>query len=184
MPDALCRRGVLRRATIVLALLAAVAALGFAPRLAHAAGRAGPTPPSLYAPGWQAGAPAIAGRAAWRGGVAAWRAGADLAAEAARYLGSGKFTSLPGPWCADAVSFWLKATGRPPLASRMAASGFAYGRALAAPEAGALVVTSHHVGVVARVYADGSFDMISGNWGHRVAAAHMRVAPGMAFRRP
>ena len=130
---------------------------------AQANGRAGPPPQSPDAPGWSTGAPAIAGRAAWRTGGAAWRSGSDLVAEAARYVGSGKFTTLPGAWCADAVSFWLKATGRPPLANRMAASGFTYGTPDSAPHEGDLVVTSHHVGIVAHVYADGSINETSGN---------------------
>ena len=134
---------------------------------ALASGRAGPAPPSLYTPGWRAGAPAIAAQAAWR-------SGSDLVAEAARTVGEGKFTGLPGAWCADAVSFWLKRTGRPPLASRMAASALSYGpRGFGAP--GELVVmatrraAAGHVGIVERMLPDGSVAIISGNWSRRVA---------------
>ncbi len=160
---------------------------------AEANGRAGPSPPSLYAPGWRAGAPAVAARFAWRtsgdlarsGGDLA-RSGADLVAEAARYLGEGKFTSLPGAWCADAVSFWLERTGRPPLPNRMAASALRYGpRGFGAP--GELVVMrtrreyAGHVGIVERMLPDGSVEIISGNWGRRVARAIVPRAMVTAF---
>jgi uncharacterized protein (TIGR02594 family) len=152
----------------------------------EASGRSGPPSPSLYAPSWQAGAPAIAGRAAWGAGGALARSSSDLVAEAARYVGSGKFTSLPGAWCADAVSFWLKATGRPPLANRMAASALVYGPRVAAPHPGDLVVMrtnrgwAHHVGIVSRVESDGTVWMISGNYRRHVAEARVpRV--GVAF---
>ncbi len=161
------------RRPLAAVLVLAALCLGGA---AEAGGRAGPTPPSLYAPHWSHGAPAIAAGAAWRTGGAAWRSGSGLAAEAARYVGEGKFTQLPGAWCADAVSVWLKATGRPPLPNRMAASALSYGpRGLGAP--GELVVMrtrrgyAGHVGVVERIMPDGSVEIISGNWGRRVARA-------------
>ncbi len=142
---------------------------------AHAHGRAGPPPPSIYTPGWRVGAPAIAARAAWGAGVATWRTGSDLVAEAARYVGSGKFTPFAGPWCADSVSAWLRATGRPPLASRMAAAALTYGPHVSNPSPGDLVVMktrrgyAGHVGVVEGVNADGSIAIISGNWSRHVA---------------
>jgi hypothetical protein len=75
-------------------------------------------------------------------GVAAgaWRCGSGVAADAARDLGAGRFAEWPGAWCADAVSFWLKATGRAPLANRMAASALGYGPHVADPRLGDLVV--------------------------------------------
>jgi uncharacterized protein (TIGR02594 family) len=179
------------------AALLALACLGLA-GAAAAHGRAGPALPSLYAPGWRAGAPAIAGRAAWdatwdatwRGGGALARSGSDLAAEAARYVGAGKFTGLPGAWCADAVSFWLKATGRRPLADRMAASALRYGPHVAEPRPGDLVVmatrrgSAGHVGVVEAVEADGSIAIVSGNWGDRVARGVISRRQATAFVRP
>lgn len=135
------------------------------------------------APGWRAGAAAIAAGAAWR-------SGADLVAEAARYVGSGKFTGLPGAWCADAVSFWLTRTGRAPLANRMAASALRYGPHVASPQAGDLVVmatrrgAAGHVGIVAGVAAGGSIEIISGNWGRRVARAVIPRGDVTAFVRP
>ncbi len=101
--------------------------------------------------------------------------GSDVLAEAARWLGSGNMTGTIGPWCADAVSFWLRRTGHRPLANRLAASALGYGPHLAAPRIGALAVMRTwrglygHVGLVEGVSPDGSIDLLSGNWGHRVA---------------
>jgi uncharacterized protein (TIGR02594 family) len=157
---------------------------------ADAAGRGGTPPPSLYAPGWDAGAPAMVGSAAWGAGGALARSGADLVAEAARYVGSGKFTALPGAWCADAVSFWLEATGRPPLKNRMAASALIYGPHVVNPQPGDLVVMrtrrgyAGHVGVVAAVEPDGSIEIVSGNWRRRVARSVIPRWSVTAFVRP
>jgi hypothetical protein len=106
--------------------------------------------------------------------VATWRTGSDIVAEALRDVGSGKFTSLPGAWCADAVSAWLRATGKPPLASRMAGAALSYGpRGNGAP--GDLAVFmgrrgAYHVGVVVASLGD-RVEVVSGNWGHRVGRA-------------
>ena len=98
---------------------------------------------------------------------------ASLIREAERWLGSGNFTGKPGAWCAGAVSAWLQATGHRPLASGMAASALSYGPRLSAPRVGALAVLgthrrASHVGLVRRVEGD-NIELISGNWGHRVA---------------
>jgi hypothetical protein len=129
---------------------------------------------AFAAPGLTDGAPAIAARAAWGAGAATWRTGSDLVAEAARYVGSGKFTSLPGAWCADAVSFWLQRAGKPPLANRMAGAALSYGpRSVGRP--GDLAVFmgrrgAYHVGVVVASLGD-RVEVVSGNWGHRVGRA-------------
>ncbi len=105
------------------------------------------------------------------------RAGSDVLAEADRWLGSGNMTGMAGPWCADAVSFWLRRTGHRPLANRMVASALNYGPRLSGPKVGALAVISTrrgwagHVGVVEGIEPDGSIRVISGNWGRRVAHA-------------
>ena len=141
---------------------------------AHANGRAGPPPPSIYAPSWRAGAPAIAARAAWR-------TGSSVVDEARRWLGSPKFTGLQGPWCADAVSAWLVRTGQAPLPNRLAASALQRGERVSAPAEGELVVMRTnrgpmgHVGIVEGVEPDGTVDIISGNWGGRVAEG--RISP-------
>jgi hypothetical protein len=118
---------------------------------AVANGRAGPTP-SISGASWDV----------------------SIVSEAARYVGSGKFTQLPGAWCADAVSAWLRAIGRPPLANRMAASALSYGpRGSGAP--GDLAVFmgrrgAYHVGVVVADLGS-EVEIVSGNWSHRVARA-------------
>jgi len=149
------------RASLAAITLAASLCLGGA---AEASGRAAATP-SLYV----SGAPASYGVAGM-----AWQSASGLAVEAARYVGSGKFTSLPGAWCADAVSAWLRATGKPPLASRMAGAALSYGpRGNGAP--GDLAVFmgrrgAYHVGVVVASLGD-RVEGVSGNWGHRVGRA-------------
>ncbi|MDR3464219.1 MAG: CHAP domain-containing protein [Beijerinckiaceae bacterium] len=142
---------------------------------AFANGRAGPAGPNINAPTWKAGAPAFVARAAWHTGQRAYVASSQLVAVALGDLGSGKFTRLPGPWCADAVSAWLVRAGKPPLANRMAASALAYGSHVSNPSPGDLVVMATrrgyagHVGIVEGVNPNGSIAIISGNWGHRVA---------------
>ena len=151
------------------------------PALAN--GRAGPPPPSIHTPGWRVGAPAMAA-------TAAWRTGSSLVDEARRRLGSPKFTGLPGPWCADAVSAWLRDAGKPPLANRMAASALDYGPHVSSPAPGDLVVMrtrrgpAAHVGIVEGVNADGSVRIISGNWRRMVAEADIPRSSVTAFIRP
>ncbi len=103
--------------------------------------------------------------------------GSSALAEATRWIGSGKMTELPGPWCADFVSFVLRRTGHAPLAGRMAADALLYGPRAASPRPGDLVVmrtrrsAAGHVGIVERIEGEGSILIISGNWAHRVARA-------------
>lgn len=134
---------------------------------AEAAGRSGLTPQEVYAPSWQAGAPAIAGQAAWG-------AGSRAVAEAERWLGSVNPTGTIGPWCADFISFVFQRVGLKPLPNRLAASTLAYGAHVADPHPGDLVVIrtrrgyAGHVGIVESVNADGSVTIVSGNSRHRV----------------
>lgn len=110
-----------------------------------------------------------------------------MLAEAARWLGSGNMTGMAGPWCADAVSFWLRRTGHRPLANRLVASALDYGPRLSGPKVGALAVIrtrrgwAGHVGIVEGVEPDGSIRLISGNWGHRVAQATIARNAVVAF---
>jgi uncharacterized protein (TIGR02594 family) len=158
-----------------------VAAVMITPDLALAYGRASPAP-NIFA--------------AWRetesgdGSAPAARpfgASGGVVAEAARWIGSGKFTGQPGPWCADAVSAWLERSGHRPLDGRMASSALAYGQRLERPEIGALAVLgsrrgwASHVGVVSSVEPDGSIHLISGNWGRRVAEAVVFRGSVIAF---
>jgi uncharacterized protein (TIGR02594 family) len=143
-----------------------------------------PKRPDLAAPGWRDGAPAIAAGAAWQGGVAAWRAAADVVAEASRWIGAANPTGTRGPWCADFVSFSLRRVGLPPLPNRMASSALAYGPHTSAPRRGDLAVMPHHVGFVEAIEPDGSIELLSGNWGHRVALARLPRAAFVAFVEP
>jgi len=181
MIDALPSRGAVRRFVLVAALGLAVIVAGLAPRLAHAGGRDGLTPLEFYAPGWRDGAPAIAAGAAWRGAAATWRAGGDVVAEASRWLGSANPTGTIGPWCADFVSFALRRVGLPPLPNRLASSALRYGPQTNAPQRGDLAVMAHHVGFVAGVEADGSIELLSGNYGRRLARARLPRAAFLAF---
>jgi uncharacterized protein (TIGR02594 family) len=148
-----------------------VAGVLLAPEVALAYGRATPMP-NLFAPMSETGSDAGASPASQPFG-----AGGDVVAEAARWIGSGKFTRQPGPWCADAVSAWLQHSGHRPLEGRMASSALAYGPRLERPEVGALAVLggrrgwASHVGVVSGVDGDGTVHLISGNWDRRVAEA-------------
>jgi uncharacterized protein (TIGR02594 family) len=149
-------RGAFARLAFASALALAIVFAIAGPRLAHAAGRGGqgPAPVEFASPS----APV-----------------ADVIAEAARWIGSGKMTGLPGPWCADFVSFVLRRTGHAPLDGRMAADALHYGPHVAAPRPGDLAVIrtrrgwAGHVGLVEGIEPDGSIRLISGNWGHRVA---------------
>ena len=97
----------------------------------------------------------------------------NLATEAVQYVGSSKFTQLPGAWCADAVSAWLVATGHKPLPNRMAASAIAYGPR-SSGQSGDLAVFigrrgyAYHVGVVVASLGP-DVEVVSGNWNHHVA---------------
>lgn len=108
----------------------------------------------------------------------------DVASVAQRYLGFGKFTRLPGAWCADAVSVWLTATGKPPLPSRMAGAAFVYGQRVATPRRNDLFVIGRgrHVGIVLEDLGR-SVRVISGNWGRHVRVAVLSKA-GLTFIRP
>ena len=102
-------------------------------------------------------------------------AASDVLAEAEHWLGARNMTGKGGPWCAHFASYVLERTGHAPLANGLASSALAYGRRLAQPKVGALaVVTTRvgyaaHVGFVSGVNPDGSIELVSGNWGRRVA---------------
>jgi uncharacterized protein (TIGR02594 family) len=166
-----------RRIFIALAAFALTLADGVA-----AAETRNPRPDLDFdAPGVAAGAPAIAARAAWRSGAAAWRSGADVVDEATRWLGATNPTGTSGPWCADFASFVLQRVGLPPLPDRMAWSALRYGPRTDNPQRGDLAVMARHVGFVAGVEPDGSIELLSGNWGHRVARTRVSRAAFVAF---
>ena len=101
-----------------------------------------------------------------------------LVRAALRDLGRGNFTGHRGPWCAFAVSAWLKAIGLPPLPGGMASSALRYGPHVA-PRPGVLAVSSRHVAIVERV--EGRWLItLNGNWGGRVRRARA-PASGLTF---
>ena len=168
----------LRRPLACIVTLAAVLLASSA----YANGRAGPAIQADIAPVWTKGAAVVGARAAWR-------SGSDLVNVAARYVGSGKFTPFAVPWCADSVSAWLRATGRPPLANRMAAAALTYGPHVSNPQPGDLAVIATrrgyagHVGVVEGINPDGSIALISGNWSGHVARGTISRGVVTAFIR-
>ena len=141
-----------------------------------------------YAPSLAETAP-VASHASGRsfGAARAEAPSADVVAEAKRWIGSRNPTGKGGPWCAHFASYVLQRTGHRPLANGMASSALSYGRRLSEPKVGALaVVTTRigyagHVGFVADVRADGSIDLISGNWGRRVSDAPVPRRAVVAF---
>jgi hypothetical protein len=136
-------------------------------------GRGGPSAAFGSAPYLTGGAPAFAV-------TSAWDTSSAIVAEADRHVGWGKFTGLPGPWCADFVSAMLQDVGKRPLPNRLAASALDYGPP-GSGSPGDLAVfldrrgRPYHVGIVA---PGGDADhrvIVSGNWGHRVARAVVPV---------
>ena len=92
----------------------------------------------------------------------------DMLSLAARYVGSGKMTPLPGPWCRDFVNMVAARAGKP-LAnhSRRAIDAIHLGRRVSSPEPGDLVVMRHHVTIYAGNSA-GKIIGLGGNQGRRV----------------
>lgn len=119
------------------------------------------------------------GRGAARLGRA-WSASHPLVRIALADLGRGKFTPLPGPWCADALVAWGRRAGYRMPATRRAIDFARYGRPTH-PRPGAIVVSRHHVGIVVAV-ARGRVTMVSGNWGGRVRIG--RPSGVIAYRAP
>jgi hypothetical protein len=84
------------RGSALLRALASLLALA-APALASNRGGLGTPASDAPRPAYEESfAEGVAG-VAWRSGGRAWRSGSALVKEAARDLGSGKFTPLPGP---------------------------------------------------------------------------------------
>ena len=103
-----------------------------------------------------------------------------ILAEAARHLGQRNFTGKPGPWCAWFVSAVLRASGRAPLPSGLASSALRYGQIELHPRPGDLAVMRNHVGFVVADLG-GDVEIISGNWGRRVARARISRSAIAAF---
>lgn len=102
-------------------------------------------------------------------------------------MGARNMTGKPGPWCASFANFVLRKTGHQPLASDMSTAALTYGRRLSTPQIGSMAVISTsygwagHVGFVTGVNSDGSIQLISGNWGRRVAQTNIARRLVVAF---
>jgi hypothetical protein len=92
--------------------------------------------------------------------------GSNIIAEASRYVGSGKFTQLPGAWCRDALNVWLRHSGLYTDGRRDAPSVGRLGHPTR-PVPGAIAYNRSHAGVVVGV-SGGKVFLVSGNWSHRV----------------
>lgn len=120
-----------------------------------------------------------------------WRANwpppslAHLVAVARSYVGRGKFTGIPGPWCRDAVNVWLRLSGFFTGHSRRAADVDRIGRRMPGPCVGCIARArwGHHTGIVAGLGGRGWVDLISGNWAGRVHEGPYSTA-GMSFYMP
>ncbi len=163
---------------IPVALLAAVSAAVLPSAAAEARGHRPAAPRAQSLSGGSRRAPARAHEDA---------RGSDVVAEAEHWLGSRNMTGKGGPWCAHFASYILQRTGHAPLANGMASAALSYGRRLSEPKVGALAVVTTsvgyaaHVGFVAGVNADGSIELVSGNWGRRVADATVSRRLVVAF---
>lgn len=115
-------------------------------------------------------------------------AGVAVLRVAEAHLGQGNFTGMPGPWCAWFVDFVLRAAGRRPLASGLAAAALSYGPPETNPQPGDLVVlrgahgAAEHVGFVVADFGD-ELEIVSGNWSRRVARARIPRRAALAFVR-
>jgi len=94
--------------------------------------------------------------------------GARMLDEARRYVGSGKVTRAPGPWCRDFVNLVARRAGYH-LAnnSRRAIDATKLGQHVSTPHPGDLVVYRHHVAIFAGV-TNGRLNLLGGNQGKRV----------------
>jgi len=112
---------------------------------------------------------------------------AGVVDEAAKWLGARNPTGKRGPWCAAFANFILQKTGHAPLGGNTVGDAMRYGARLRAPKVGAMAVISTsygrqgHVGFVKGVNADGSIELISGNWGRKVGDAHIPRRQVVAF---
>jgi len=102
---------------------------------------------------------------------------------ALHFEGMGKVTPFAGPWCRDFVNMVLERAGvRVADHSRVAIAALNLGPRTNQPRPGDLAVMPRHVGFVV---ADrgATVEIVSGNWGHRVARATLPRWAFVAFVR-
>lgn len=110
-----------------------------------------------------------------------------LVAEARRWIGTNP-TGKARLWCARFINFVLERVGYHGTGSDLAMSFRHYGRAISAPQVGAIAVLLRrgggHVGIVSAVDANGNPVIISGNHGHRVGEGVYSRARVVAYVMP
>jgi uncharacterized protein (TIGR02594 family) len=88
-------------------------------------------------------------------------------------------------WCGHYLGMIARQLGfAPPRDDALAANWKSFGRAVAGPAPGVVVVWPHHVGVVRAVLGDGRILVRSGNHGHRVADGVYSTRGVIAWRAP
>ena len=111
----------------------------------------------------------------------------SLVAEARRWIGTNP-TGKARLWCARFMNFVLERVGYHGTGSDLAMSFRHYGRAISAPQVGAIAVLSRrgggHVGIVSAVDANGNPVIISGNHGRRVGEGVYSQARVVAYVMP
>lgn len=114
----------------------------------------------------------------------------NAVAIARRYLG-GNPTGRRSQWCADFLNLVERKAGREGTGSRLARSYLGYGRPVADPRPGDIVVlwrgsrrgTAGHVGYFLG-WKGGRLELLSGNHGRRVAIATYPRSRVLGYRRP
>ena len=107
-----------------------------------------------------------------------------LLAIAEHYLGAGKFTRQPGPWCRDFINVVARRAGvRLANNSRRAIDALRLGQHVSSPRAGDLVVMRHHVTIFAGYGGRGVLGL-GGNQHHgRVSVSSYPARQILAFVR-
>jgi uncharacterized protein (TIGR02594 family) len=120
------------------------------------------------------------------GALAIVAGGSDLIAEARKYLGRNP-TGRASAWCGAFLDMVLRRTGHRG-GGNLARGYINYGKRLAGPEVGAIVVFSRvgggHVGIVTGIDANGNPIVISGNHNRRVAVATYPARRVLAYVSP
>jgi hypothetical protein len=105
-----------------------------------------------------------------------------LAGTLAQYLGTNP-TGWPRNWCGEMLGRVAKAVGyTPPPGYAVAANWRHFGRPVAGPVPGAIMVMPHHVAVVTAVLGNGRVRTISANHNRRVAYGDYSVRRAIAWR--
>lgn len=99
-------------------------------------------------------------------------------------LGRARPPGCPGRWCACYLDTVLARTGLAPRGSNKARDFVNYGAAAAPGAIGAIMVMSHHVGVVVGRCTNGQVQIVSGNYSNTVAIGCYSPSRAIAWRAP